>query len=663
MNALRSGLLVLLITVAGARVSAAAETLGLDEERAFQAAADRVAPGVVRVEAAAAADAAEAAPAGSASTGLVVDPDGWIMTTSFAVPRDLDQAVVLLQPSSSTTAVRVAAKVVARDLSRNLVLLKVAPPFPLTAAAVAVPRADLAVGQWTIAVGRGLKSAVPSIAVGILSATSRAWGRAVQTDASVSPANYGGPLVDIEGRVIGILAPLPADTAGMNMGTELYDSGIGFAVPLEDVQRVLPRLKQGTDLSPGLLGITYRSRDPFTGVPTIATVRAGSPAARAGLRPGDTIVAADGRPVTRIAELRHAIVPRYAGDSLDLVLERPRADDAAERLTVRPTLVAALPPWRRAVLGIVPRRLAAIPRGAEEKPRPVVVEWVWPDSPAAAAGITAGTVVESVTVGDAAERVPIESATALAGVLEGIEVGQEITLTVVDADGTRSARRLATVAMPADVPPAVPTRPETPAEATVVTLEAPEVAAPPLAVLPAGDARDPIGVLVYCGPPHGPVKEEEATVWKQAATRYGVAVVLPGSADPQRWSRSDVSGVARSLDSLAGRRAIDRSRIAMAGTGPGGTFAWMAAESLGPVVRGVALIDAALPRQGRLEPAEPGRARWILFAPGKQTAERAAADRRRLAENGHDVGTLPARDADSTPTETLCAFVEAIGLL
>jgi serine protease Do len=157
--------------------------------------------------------------------------------------------------------------------------------------------------------------------VGILSATNRAWGRAVQTDASVSPANYGGPLIDLEGRVIGVLAPLPAEAAGMMAGTELYDSGIGFAVPLEDILRVLPRLQAGETLSPGIIGIGYTSRDPFTAPPVVASCRAESPAGRAGLRAGDRIVEAGGHAVSRVAELRHAIAPLYAGDAIDLVVQ------------------------------------------------------------------------------------------------------------------------------------------------------------------------------------------------------------------------------------------------------------------------------------------------------------------------------------------------------
>lgn len=645
--------------------AAAAEPVGLEEERAFRAAVERVAPAVVRVEAvgvSATGDGAEAAPASGPSTGLVVGAEGWIIATEFAVPRDLAEAIVVLQPAAGGATARAAAKVVGRDVSRGIVLLKVDPPFPLAAVTTAVPRSELAVGQWTIAVGRAWAAAAPNVAVGVLSATDRAWGKAVQTDAAVSPANYGGPLVDIEGRVIGILAPLPADTAGMSQGTELYDSGIGFAVPLADVLRVLPKLKQAATLSPGLLGITYRSRDTMTGAPTIATVRAGSPAALAGLRPGDRIVEAAGRPTSRIAAVRHALVPLYAGDTIDLVVERPREDAAAERVPVRATLVATLPAWRRAVIGIVPRRVAATPQRADAA-QPVIVDWVWPDSPAAKAGIVAGATIEEIAVEGAGEAVPVESPAALAGVLGGIEVGQPITLAIKDPAGGRSEVRLETTEMPDEVPVATPTRPESPEEATVVKLEAPEVAVPPRAVIPAGEKNDPVGVLVYFSPPRAAAGDGDAAAWIQAANRYGVAVILPTPADPQRWSRADIAGVARSIDSLRSRRAIDATRIAMAGHGAGGAFAWLAADALGPAVRGVALLDSSLPRQAKIEPAEPGRPRWILFGAGREPLPRAEADRRRLAEAGHAVGTIPPRPVDSIPTETLAAFVESLGLL
>jgi len=74
--------------------------------------------------------------------------------------------------------------------------------------------------------------------VGILSATNRIWGKAVQTDAKISPGNYGGPLIDIRGNVIGILVPLSPQGQGEVAGAEWYDSGIGFAVPLNDMLRL-----------------------------------------------------------------------------------------------------------------------------------------------------------------------------------------------------------------------------------------------------------------------------------------------------------------------------------------------------------------------------------------------------------------------------------------
>jgi serine protease Do len=676
--------------------AAATEELPFEEEAAIREAVERVAPAVVRIETAgvseaALASSAEATPASGPSTGVVVEEGGWVLATSFAVPRDAAEAIVVLPDATAPGGQRRVARVVGRDLSRGLVLLRV-DGAGLTAVSEWVPRTELAVGQWTIAVGRAWDLAVPSVAVGILSATSRSWGRSVQTDASISPANYGGPLIDISGRVIGILAPLPADTAGMNLGTELYDSGIGFAVPLADMLRVLPRLKNGETLSPGVLGIGYSARDPMTGEARIATCRPGSPAAKAGLRAGDLIVAAEGQPVTRIAELRHLLAPRYAGDTVRLTVERGVADEADRpqsappaRIDVQVELVASLPPWRRPMLGIVPARSAA----RDARRGPVTVAWVWADSPAAKAGLAAGDQIEAVipspVEGDTAgagDPVPVESAAALAGIVAGTEMGRSLGL-VISRDGNRQTIPVEVVAMPADLPgdlsqlvpafaPALaPAGPVVPAgdAAVVERLEAAEVAQPPLVVLPAAPRQEPLGVIVYLDVPRGPIAEAEGIAWKAAAARLGVAVILHGSADPQRWGREDIGGIKRALATLSTKRAIDPARIAVAGRGAGAAFAWLVAESLGPVVRGVALIDSTLPRQAAVEPAEPGRSRWVLFgtaadaAAAAQLSPRVEADRRRLESSGFAAGTLPMTPGAAVPAATLAAWVEALGLL
>jgi len=448
----------------------------------------------------------------------------------------------------------------------------------------------------------------------------------------------------------------------MTSGTELYDAGIGFAVPIADILRVVPALREGRTLAPGILGIGYAARDPFTAPATIATCRAGSPAAKAGLRSGDTIVQADGRPVTRIAELRNVLVPRYAGDELVIVVERQHGGGPAERVTAEVTLAESLPPWRRPMIGIVPRRTAGDGAAAE----PVVVEWVWPESPAAAAGIQPGDRITAVA-GDGGEPQPVNSPALLAGAVGGLEAGQTARLSIEREGAVRTAE-LSVAPLPATLPRDVVPFEEPAGSAQVERLEAADEARPALVVMPRGEAALPLGVLVYFGPPPGAgdaaAATQAAAPWLEAAARHRVAVVIPSSADPQRWGRTDVAAVARALDSLRSRRPVDRTRVAVAGRGPGGAFAWLVAEALGPAVRGVALLDAALPRQAAIEPTEPGRSRWVLFARSLAAAPaKADADQRTLEEEGYQVGLLPDVLGDVPPADDLCRWVEALGLL
>jgi serine protease Do len=624
------------LSLAADRAAPASEEPTRAEERAFRAAVDRVAGAVVGIEPAGATAAGEGAGGGAPSSGVVIDAAGLIVTTPLAVPEGASAAVVVLPDGR-----RVGARVRGRDEPRGLVLLRTdplegAPPLE------AVPRTALAPGQWTIAVGRGWSHATPAVAVGVLSAVDRCWGRAVQTDAAVSPANYGGALVDIRGRMIGILVPPPNDAAATAGGADLYDSGIGFAVPFADVLAVRDRLDRGDTLVAGLLGITYRSRDALTGPPVIGSCRQGSPAAAAGLRPGDRIVAVDGRPTPRIADVRHRIAPRYAGAEVVLEVERPGSQRRLER---KATLAATLPPWRRAVVGVT------VAPGAG-----VSVDWVLPGGPADLAGIARGDRIESAGVGGD-DPVPLDGTAALAALLQGLGPGDTLALTTRRGAEPRTVV-VTTVAAPGD-PPTAPG--EAAEEAVVVPLVAAEVPNPPLAVLPGGTR--PAGVLVFLGPP-GDTGRDRAEVWRRVAGRHGVAVILPEAESPRGWSRTDVPGIARALESLAARRPIDRARIAVAGRGADG-FAWSAADALGPAVRGVALVDAGLPRRAVLATAEPGRDRWVLLpAPVDGPLGRGlAADRRRLEEAGHPVGALPPAAHADALAEALCGWTAILDLL
>jgi len=664
------------------QAAAPEEPLALAEQKAFRQAVARVAGSLVRIEptgisTARLRRAAEATPATGPSSGLVVAEDGWVLTTAFAVPDDVNEVVITLppnpagpEPREQLPPRRLVGRVTGRDSNRGLVLLKCEPDRPLPVPEWA-EAASLRAGQWAIASGRVWDIANPSMAVGIVSAVDRAWGRALQTDAAISPANYGGPLLDIHGRVMGLITPLPADTAGMNLGTELYDSGIGFAVPMADLLPLLPRLQEGATLQAGLLGIGYAAEDPINGPPLITTVHAESPAARAGLRSGDRILSIDGRSVRRIADARHALTPRQAGDTVEVVIRRG-PEDTPEDVTVRATLVEQLPPWRRTMLGLIPVRQAAT-KDRRAKPSPLEVGWVWPDSPADRAGIEPGDIITAAATvpedGSPATLQPIASGGELAGLLGGLAADTKVVLQRQRADDQQQIR-LAVVPLPPIPPVAVPDTEAT--AATVVKLEAPDLAEPGWALLPTVPEEEPLGTLVFFPEPTGPLSKQDADTllasWQAAVGRYRVAVVVLGSSEQTRWSRSDLDRVGRSLDALAGRRRLDPTRIAFAGRGAGGSFAWLAADRFANVVRGVGMLDAVLPRRVTIQPASPAAFRWVLLGESAENTmtgtakEQASFDREQLMQAGLPVGEIsPGTDADRAAF--WCRWVETLGVL
>jgi len=246
------------------------------------------------------------------TTGLVYSPDGYIITSSFNFAREPALISVVLADGR-----RLAADLIARDQVRKIALLRVdandlTPPQWLSSDAVRV-------GQWAIALGLGFGGDEPSVTVGVVSALNRMRGNAIQTDAKLSPANYGGPLCDIDGNVIGLSVPM-AQRPGELAGVEMYDSGVGFAVPKHRVDEIVMQLMEGKTLQRGWLGIqvAMQSKDGLM----IRNVADPSPMREIGGQAGDRITWAEGREIKHFGHLMQALYMIPAGEEVYLCLRR-----------------------------------------------------------------------------------------------------------------------------------------------------------------------------------------------------------------------------------------------------------------------------------------------------------------------------------------------------
>lgn len=304
--------------------------------RVFRAAVDRVAPSIVTVETIGGAQPIAEGPEGvreeafrladGPTTGVLVSADGLILTSSINFARNPTVITVTLSDKR-----QFVATLLGRDEIRRLALIRIE-ATGLTATEWA-PREEVSVGQYAIACGRGLAGDAPFVSIGIVSAVGRRNGNAIQTDAKISPINYGGPLIDIDGRVMGICVPM-AGAGGALAGAEWYDSGIGFAIYRDKYDFVADRLAAGEVIEQGKIGIVLEEdesvvRDFFERLlpkkepaVRIGQVMPGSPASAAGLRKGDLILSMDGQPVGEVPEMLRRLSDRAAGESITLTIKR-----------------------------------------------------------------------------------------------------------------------------------------------------------------------------------------------------------------------------------------------------------------------------------------------------------------------------------------------------
>lgn len=582
--------------------AAPADDLELLEQEAFRAAVDRVAPSVVRIETVGGLPRVGRVLFGTGpTTGLVVDKEGYIISSLFNFVNRPASILARLPDGELKPA-----KLVATDHHRMLVLLKVETDKPLPVPEI-VPTTEMRVGQWTIAVGRTFEGNRPNTSVGILSALGRIWGKAIQTDAAVSPNNYGGPLIDIHGRVLGVIVPLSPQSAEEVAGYQWYDSGIGFAIDAEHILEILPRLKKGEDLYPGVIGVNLGGRNLYIGEPVIAACHPNSPAAKAGLKAGDRIEEIDGRKIRRAAEAKEQISRRYAGEKIRMVVLRDKT-----RIECEVELVPKLEPYEHAFLGILPMRTPGDQPG-------VTVRYVYPDSPAATAKIEPGDVLVSLA------GKPIQDRDQMLQQISAMQPEEEVELGVRRGEQTRKITlklaRLPEDLPPGELPPArgeiEPGEGELPRVGTV-ELKVPEMKNEAWAYVPDGYHPDvPHGVVVWLHAPGGFDFKKFLPRWKSLCDDHDLILLAPKSADPKRWNPGEVTLVQKLLDQIQSTYTVDPARVVVHGHEGGGTLAYLVAFRNRELVRAAAVVDA--PVAGRPPDNDPLHRLAIYLTTAKES--------------------------------------------
>jgi putative serine protease PepD len=274
-------------------------------------------------------------------SGFVIQSEGYLLTNDHVVAAAAGGTVIVTFEDGS----RARARIVGRDPSDDLAVLKVR-RTGLPALTFA-DSATVAVGDPVIAVGAplGLQGTVTT---GIVSAVNRAvlsrrsadsgdqaYLNALQTDAAINPGNSGGPLVDTRGRVVGINSAIAGPVGTVAEGVSSV--GLGFAIPSNQARRTAEQLIRtgrarhpaiGVRLDPGYRGEGVRVVSGAVGGEP--PVRPGGPAARAGIRSGDVILAVDDRPVLAPEELIVTVRARAAGDTVRLTVRRDRRERVVE---------------------------------------------------------------------------------------------------------------------------------------------------------------------------------------------------------------------------------------------------------------------------------------------------------------------------------------------
>jgi len=342
----------------------------------------------------------------SVGSGFVVYRTGYIVTNAHVVARTAQRTVTFADGRNFE------AKIVALDERHDLAVLKIEAGSDLKTAVLGHSD-DLMIGETAIAIGNpfGFQH---TVTVGVISAVGRelkfgngvVYKNLIQTDAAINPGNSGGPLLNILGEVVGINTAMKGDA-----------QNIGFAIPVDDLRKLLPEMLDPERLRRVRIGFTVKGTEKVI----VSSIDPDGPAAKAGLEPGDRVLQIDGQPVRQDLDVCFVLADKQPGQVVDLkVLRDGTVKDIRIRVVAKPKPDGAKLAWAK--LGIMLRTLTK-KQAARWGLRPdvgLLIVAVQEDGPAARAGIEPGDILFRLN------RYPVSTLEDVGLILEQVEPGEAV---------------------------------------------------------------------------------------------------------------------------------------------------------------------------------------------------------------------------------------------
>lgn len=367
------------------------------------------------------------------ASGFIVGADGYILTNSHVV-REASEIEVTLNDGREFSG-----KVVGSDPNTDIAIVKIdASDLP------SIQFGDsnkLEIGEWVVAIGNpmGLQA---SLTVGVVSALGRNnldianVEDFIQTDAAINRGNSGGPLLNLDSKVIGMNTAIVANMAQGNMG-------LGFAIPSNMIKPVMDQIIKTGSVTRGFIGVTLQTIDKDlaqafnveqNGGALISAVSKDSPAEKAGLKQGDVVRSYNGHKVTNIATLRNAVSLMSPGSTINLSIMREGKNlEIPVQIGTYPTSQPEAIAMSGNKLGFEVQDLTpdvAKNLGITDE-QGVIVTKVSPGSPAAWVGLKKGALIMAIN------KQKVENVKDFKLVLDGMQTDKPIVLLVKQGDAIR----------------------------------------------------------------------------------------------------------------------------------------------------------------------------------------------------------------------------------